>query len=154
MLRQLASTVQYFERATAASDLPMHTMKLCSVLFVFGVVHAGCNKQDSLMRGGLRGKRTSTIGRSTVELLMALHQSSIRKPHIGRESRFLPTSPAFDVAVREGFPSEYCHNVWCGKTRMVCLPDGENVWRYVYSFWQNTWTWRTDRRTDRHRVTA
>ena len=36
-----------------------------------------------------------------------------------------------------GFPSEYCHAVWCKK-----------FWRYVYSFWQNVRTWRTHRQTD------
>jgi len=31
-------------------------------------------------------------------------------------------------------PSEYCHPGWYGKTRMVWLPDGEKIRRYVYSF--------------------
>jgi len=63
------------------------------------------------------------------------------KSDISSESRFLHTPPA-------GFPSEYCYDVWHGKTRMVCLPDGEKGWRYFYSFRQNPRTWRTDRQTD------
>ena len=70
------------------------------------------------------------------------------KPDIGSEWRFMPTPHAFDAPVR-GFPSE--HNV-CGKTRMVWLPDGKKIWRYVYSFWQNPRTWQTDTHT--HRDTA
>jgi len=31
----------------------------------------------------------------------------------------------------EGVRSEYCHPVWCGKTRMVGLSDGEKLWGYV-----------------------
>jgi len=42
------------------------------------------------------------------------------KPDIGRESRFLPTAPALD-ALLAGSPSEFCHNFWCGKSRMVWL---------------------------------
>ena len=33
---------------------------------------------------------------------------------------------AFDAPVR-GFPSEYRHPLWDGKTRMVSLPDGEKI---------------------------
>ena len=50
------------------------------------------------------------------------------KPDIRPESRFLRTPPAFDASVR-GFPSEYRHPVWYGKTRMV-----KKFQRYVHSF--------------------
>jgi len=54
---------------------------------------------------------------------------------------------AFDGLVG-GFPSEYRHPLWYGKTRIVSLPDGEKFRRYVYSFWPDPRTWQTDRQTD------
>jgi len=48
------------------------------------------------------------------------------KRDIGRKSRFFSYPLAFDGPVR-GSPSEYCHVVWYGKTRMVVLPDSEKV---------------------------
>ena len=50
-----------------------------------------------------------------------------------------------------GFPSEYCHNVWYGRTKMGGYPTVKKLWRYVYSFRQNT---HTDRRTEKHCTTV
>jgi len=69
------------------------------------------------------------------------------KPDIGYESRFLPTPPAFDAS------SEYCRDVWYGKTRMVWLPDGENFLK-IRLFVLTQFTNVTNGRTDRHRMTA
>jgi len=104
------------------------------------------------MRGGRRGKRTSRLsafnGRPS-KLLIALHQSSIRKPDIGRESRLLPTPPAFDAHLM-GSSSEYCYAVWYEKTRVVHrLRDGENILKislFVSSEYTNV--------TNGHRTTA
>ena len=61
----LASIVQYLERSllllvTSTSDLPIRTMKFCSVLFVCRRLLYR-NKQDSMMRDSLCNKRTSTL---------------------------------------------------------------------------------------------
>jgi len=67
----------------------------------------------------------------------------------GRKSQFLHSSFAFDATVGET-PSEYCHNVLCGKARMVGLPDGEKKFEHiiiVYAFRYSTWTWQMDGQT-------
>jgi len=47
------------------------------------------------------------------------------KPDIGSESRFLPTTPAFDAPVRESCRRNIAIPFGIGKTRMAWLPDGE-----------------------------
>jgi len=100
---------------------------------------------DSLMRGALCGK----LHRPPSQLF-AQQQSSIDSQlFVQSRDLCLNLTPPL-----KGFSSDYCHNVCCGKTRTVWLPDGEKFWRKVYLFWQNSRTWQTDRRTDtawRHR---
>ena len=50
-----------------------------------------------------------------------------------------------------GFPSEYRHPVWYGKTRMVWLPDGEKISDMFIRF---DLIHERDGQTDGHRITA
>ena len=57
---------------------------------------------------------------------------------------------AFDAPVR-GFPSEYRHPLWDGKTRMVSLSDGEKISKislFVLAQLTNVSDAQRDRRTD------
>ena len=77
---------------------------------------------------------------------MALSCISSEIKHILVESRDFFILPLHSAPALGRSPSEYCHSVWCGKTRMVGLPDGENFLRIcitVYTQYRRV----TDRRT-------
>jgi len=59
---------------------------------------------------------------SIVTMALSCISSEI-KPDIGRQSWFF-IPPLHSTPPLGGFPSEYWHPVWYGKTRMVGLPDG------------------------------
>jgi len=73
-----------------------------------------------------------------------------------KKSSFYYSPLAFDAPIR-GFPSEYRHPHWDGKTRMVSLPDGEKISKislFVLTWSTNVTDGRTDRRKDGHCMTA
>jgi len=67
---------------------------------------------------------------------------------------FIP--PLHSTPPLGGFPSEYRHPLWGGKTRMVSLPGGEkisNICLFVLTWSTNVTDRWTDGRTDRHCMT-
>jgi len=65
---------------------------------------------------------------------------------------FLPTH-LHSTPLLGGFPSEYCHDIWCKKTRMVWLPNGEKkleICLCLFTLTQSTNV--TNTHTHRHRA--
>jgi len=157
--------VQYVERnllllATCASDLSLRTIKCCSVVFGVTFRLLAMNTSSSVFRE----QRTTPLTNDECHQLAAVWRSCVcntwrsdrwehaMKSDIGQESRFLPTQPAFDAPVRGVFVELPWHFgakklEWCG------YPTVNKFWRYVYSFRRSWRTWRTDGRTDGHRMT-
>ena len=97
--------------------------------------------------------QTGTIWKLVYGFLFAFHSSltmalsciiSEIKRDIGQKSSFFHT-PLHSTPLLGRCPSEYCHPVRCGKTRMLRLPDGE---KFLRTFRHNTGVWQTDGQTD------
>jgi len=56
--------------------------------------------------------------------------SEIQRDICGKKSSFYHT-PLHSTPPFGGFPSEYRHPIWDGKTRMVSLPDGKKI-EYIF----------------------
>ena len=72
------------------------------------------------------------------------------EPDICEKILILSYPLAFDVPLG-GFPSECRHRLWCGKTRIMSLPDGEKNFEDMFIRFDviHERDGRTDRRTDR-----
>ena len=72
------------------------------------------------------------------------------KPDSGRKSQYFCLPHLHSTPPLRGIPSEYCHNVWYGKSRIVWLPDGEKIEDVITRFDTTHERDRlTDERTDR-----
>jgi len=52
---------------------------------------------------------------------------AVMQLHIKFDADIFIQSGVIDIYPLGGFPSEYRHTLWYGKTRMVSLPDGEKI---------------------------
>ena len=80
----------------------------------------------------------------------SLNSTQALKADVGSESRFLPTTPAFDAPARRSITMPF----GTGKLEWWAYPTVKKIWWYVYSWWQNSQTWHRHTQTDRQTDTA
>jgi len=123
---------RYWSRIAIFAYAVVQCLSIClSITFV-----------DSVETKKYMFKKFSPPGSHTI--LVFPHNIPMGTPY----TRFQMQVSAFETPIR-GFPSKYCHNIWCGKTRMVWLPMVKNFWTYIFVVSTES-TNVTDRRMDRH----
>jgi len=143
--------------------LLVHHCKYSCILYCFWVIWRWIILNNNNLEIWVRGHSRSfklvpfesldEISYSPFVVSMALSCVIVEtKWDIGRKSWFFSYHLAFYAPVR-CYPSEYCHSVWCGKTRMVWLPDGEKKTLMIcLAVRQNTGVWKTDGQTSCHSI--
>jgi len=138
--------------------LLVHHCKYSCILYCFWVIWRWIILNNNNLEIWVRGHSRSfklvpfesldEISYSPFVVSMALSCVIVEtKWDIGRKSWFFSYHLAFYAPVR-CYPSEYCHSVWCGKTRMVWLPDGEKKTLMICLAVSTEYRRVKDRRTD------
>jgi len=132
MLRVCIASIQNVERSLLllvvwASDIPQRTIKFFSVLFssaYSSMLEAVTTNIRCMVSSRLCDLHCMVVGKCFWHFAHpAIFDSQLLDQN--RHFCLYPTCN-FDAPVR-GFPSEYRHPVWYGKTRMVWIPDGEKI---------------------------
>jgi len=111
--------VPSFIIVTYASDLPLCTVKCCSAVFVITLrLLVNC-------RTLCHRPPPSTVSVINLPWYVAAECIALGTHTSSSHRSIARYSSRIDAPIGGGVPLEYCHDVWCGKTRMVWLPDGE-----------------------------
>ena len=123
-----------------------------SVLYHFRVIWRWITWPWNLGYRSLKVIQTGTIRKLGCGFLFAfhnnygsiLHQFRVKRD-ISRKSWFCYTTFACEAPVAGDLRRNIAMTF--GTQKLVWLPGGEKVWKYVYSFRQNPQTWQTDGQT-------
>jgi len=137
----LCPSVKYLEGSVLLLRHQLRTIKRCSV--VFGVMLSQVKSSSLMLLVTNTSPSSTAVNKLRYQLAMVRHswmcctcrsclplKSSV---HDGARYWLRIVISAYSTCIRrirygEGFPSEYYHGVWCGKTKMVWLHDGEKNW--------------------------